>query len=210
MPVLPNAKHERFAQEIAKGKSANEAYVIAGYVKNDGNAIRLKGDERILSRIDELLSKSAEKAMISIESVLSELGKVGFANMQDYMKSTDDGDPYLDFSNLTRDQAAALSEVTVESFKEGKGKSAKNVQRVKFKLGDKLSALDKIGRHLGMFKDRVELTGKDGAAIQVDAVDMSPLEVARRMAFMLEQGRRAMAAMPVIEGELALKDHSKP
>lgn len=210
MPVLKNAKYERFAQEIAKGKTAGDAHALAGYAPNPSNADRLKKNNEIRGRIEELLNKSAEKAVISIESVLSELGKVGFANMQDYMKSTDEGDPYLDFSNLTRDQAAALSEVTVESFKEGKGKSAKNVQRVKFKLGDKLSALDKIGRHLGMFKDRVELTGKDGGAIQVDAVDMSPLEVARRMAFMLEQGRRAMAAMPVIEGELALKDHSKP
>jgi hypothetical protein len=30
------------------------------------------------------------------------------------MKSTHEGDPYLDFSSLTRDQTAALAEVTVE------------------------------------------------------------------------------------------------
>ena len=31
-----------------------------------------------------------------------------------YMKSTHEGDPYLDFSSLTRDQTGALAEVTVE------------------------------------------------------------------------------------------------
>jgi hypothetical protein len=40
--------------------------------------------------------------------VVDELRKIGFANMADYMKSTPEGDPSLDFSNLTRDQTAAL------------------------------------------------------------------------------------------------------
>jgi hypothetical protein len=36
--------------------------------------------------------------------------------MQDYMRVGPDGDPVLDFANLSRDQAAALQEVTVESY----------------------------------------------------------------------------------------------
>lgn len=31
MTVLPNARHESFAQALAKGKSAAEAYMEAGY-----------------------------------------------------------------------------------------------------------------------------------------------------------------------------------
>jgi len=41
--------------------------------------------------------------------VIGELRKIGFANMLDYMKSTPKGDPYLDFSALTRDQGAAAA-----------------------------------------------------------------------------------------------------
>ena len=69
MPVLSNPKHERFAQELAKGKSANEAYVLAGYSENDGNAIRLKGNERIAARLSELLERSARKTEITVESL---------------------------------------------------------------------------------------------------------------------------------------------
>jgi hypothetical protein len=47
------------------------------------------------------------------------------ANMADYMKSTPEGDPYLDFSALTRDQTAALSEVTVEDFLDRRGDDAR-------------------------------------------------------------------------------------
>jgi hypothetical protein len=41
MPVLPNNKHELFAQGLAKGLSADAAYQAAGYKRDRGNAARL-------------------------------------------------------------------------------------------------------------------------------------------------------------------------
>ncbi|MDI4239580.1 hypothetical protein OZ411_43140 [Bradyrhizobium sp. Arg237L] len=38
MRVLTNTKQERFAQELAKGKIADEAYQLAGCKPNRGNA----------------------------------------------------------------------------------------------------------------------------------------------------------------------------
>lgn len=170
MPILPNAKHERFAQEIAKGKSASEAYVEAGYKANRHNAATLARTKHISTRVDELLGRAryveeraveiaAEKLAITKESVLAELAKIGFANMQDYMRASPEGDPYLDFSAITRDQAAALSEVTVEDFTDGRGEGSRQVRRVKFKLHDKKGALVDIGRELGMFVSRSEVGG---------------------------------------------------
>jgi phage terminase small subunit len=88
---------------------------------------------------------------LTADMVVDELRKIAFANMAGYMKSTPDGYPYLDFSGLTGAQTAALSEVTVDSYFDGAGDDAREVKRVKFKLHDKLGALDKLGRHLGMF-----------------------------------------------------------
>ena len=42
MPTLRNPRHERFAQELATGKTADAAYVLAGYKENRSNAARLK------------------------------------------------------------------------------------------------------------------------------------------------------------------------
>jgi hypothetical protein len=67
MPVLKNPKHERFAQELAKGKTADEAYIIAGYAENRFNASRLKTNEYILHRIEEILSSAAESAEVTID-----------------------------------------------------------------------------------------------------------------------------------------------
>lgn len=96
---------------------------------------------------------------------LDELRKIAAANILDYMKSTPEGDPYLDFSALTRDQGAVLAEVTVEDFVDGRGEDARAVKRVKFKLHDKLSALDKLGRHLGLFTEKQHQEGR-GAQIR--------------------------------------------
>lgn len=121
----------------------------------------------IKKRVAEILDKAAERAEVNVARILEELSKLGFANMQDYMRVGLDGDPTLDFSKLTRDQAAALVEVTVEDFTDGRGDNARDVRRVKFKLADKRAALVDMGKHLGMFVDKHEHTGEGGGPIEV-------------------------------------------
>lgn len=64
MAVLPNAKWELFAQEIAKGKDGSEAIIAAGYKTNPRaasvSANRLLKDANVRARIDELLAKRDE------------------------------------------------------------------------------------------------------------------------------------------------------
>lgn len=62
MPILKNARHEAFAQELSKGQTADEAYQNAGFKPNRGNAARLKANESIQKRVDEIKSRVAEKA----------------------------------------------------------------------------------------------------------------------------------------------------
>ena len=60
-------------------------------------------------------AEAAEGAVATAREVLEQLTKISFANIQDYVRIGPDGDPVLDFENLTRDQAAALQEVTVSA-----------------------------------------------------------------------------------------------
>jgi phage terminase small subunit len=83
MPVLPNAKHERFAQELAKGKTATEAYILAGYKPNDGNAATLKGNQRVLERVTEIQDRSAIRAEITIQSLIEEAAEIQAAALRD-------------------------------------------------------------------------------------------------------------------------------
>jgi hypothetical protein len=67
MPTLQNPRQERFVQELAAGHSAAEAYERAGYKPNYGNCIRLKGNERVAARLDEILQESTKKIVQHVE-----------------------------------------------------------------------------------------------------------------------------------------------
>src|SRR5262245_47430430 len=54
MTILTNPRQELFAQQLAKGKSANEAYRLAGYRPCRQNAHRLSSNDAIQQRIAEL------------------------------------------------------------------------------------------------------------------------------------------------------------
>lgn len=76
MPVLLNAKHERFAQELAKGKTADEAYQLAGYKANRGNATTLKANQSITDRVAEIMERGALRAELSVASVTESLLRI--------------------------------------------------------------------------------------------------------------------------------------
>lgn len=73
MPVLKNARHEKFAQARAKGKTADDAYQDAGFKPHRGNASRLSANESILDRVAELQSKTVKKIEITVDSLAAEL-----------------------------------------------------------------------------------------------------------------------------------------
>ncbi|MCX5579458.1 hypothetical protein [Kaistia terrae] len=58
---------------MAKGKTADEAYAQAGYAPNRGNATRMKANESIRKRVDELQGRSAKRVEVTVESLAAEL-----------------------------------------------------------------------------------------------------------------------------------------
>lgn len=73
MPVLKNAKHELFAQALAKGKTQREAYIGAGYKYDEANAGRLTKNDGVAARVAELQGKVAAKVAVTVESLAAEL-----------------------------------------------------------------------------------------------------------------------------------------
>lgn len=172
-------KQERFVAEYLIDLNATQAAIRAGYsIKTaDQQAHQLLKKTSVAKAIEAAQAARAARTEITQDMVLRELAKLGFANMQDYMSITKDGEPFADLSKLNRDQAAAITEFTVEDFTEGRGDDARDVRRVKFKLADKRAALVDIGKHIGMFKEKVELTGKDSGPIEtITRVELVPLK----------------------------------
>ncbi len=82
MPALTNPKHEIYAQELAKGKTADEAYALAGYKKSRKNASRLKANEDILDRITQLRHGASKRAEVTIASLMQEASDIQAAAME--------------------------------------------------------------------------------------------------------------------------------
>jgi hypothetical protein len=76
MSILPNPRHERFAQALAEGKPACAAYEEAGYRRNDGNAVRMKGNENIKIRVGELQEQGAERAVVTLEGLIADASDI--------------------------------------------------------------------------------------------------------------------------------------
>ena len=183
-------KQTRFAMTYIETANASEAYRRSYRASKmsphsiEVEASRLLQDPEVTLRVRELQAEHRKRHDITIDRILRELSKIGFSNMLDYMK-VEGPDAFVDLSTLTRDQAAAIQEVTVEDYKDGRGENARDVRRVKVKLSDKRAALVDMGKHLGMFKQLHEHSGKDGGPIKIEDRPMSNIEAARRVAFAL-------------------------
>jgi len=73
MPILTNPRREKFAQGLFEGRPASEAYEKAGYRPNRANATRLKANDHIRARLDELHKAVIEDAGVTIEGHLAKL-----------------------------------------------------------------------------------------------------------------------------------------
>jgi phage terminase small subunit len=159
--TLANPRHERFAQALAQGKTATKAYVLAGYKANDGNASRMKGNERISARVQEIVGRAAERAEVSLERVLRELKAIAFSDISKAVtwgpsvqvrEEEEDGQRVkvivsalvlVPSDKLDENTAAAIAAVSQSS-----------TGALRIRMHNKLPALVALGKRLGMFDQR--------------------------------------------------------
>lgn len=156
-----------FVREYVKDLDSLAAAHRAGVPGQHGRMLK---NTVVVAALRKALEKPIEKYEISGERVLTELAKIGFANLGDFFEVGEDGAPRLNFKKLSRDDTAALAEVTVDEYVEGSGESARPVKKVKFKLADKQAALVNLGKNLGLFVEKREITGPNGGPIEIAAV----------------------------------------
>lgn len=163
-------KQARFVEEYLIDLNATQAAIRAGYSENTAaeigrqNLIKLE----IAEAISEAQEARSDRTLVTQDRVLKELARVGFSDLRSLM--TPEGSLTLP-DDWDDDTAAAVSSIEVVTRPTGETDEdgRKKVEHVhKLKVWDKVSALEKMGKHLGMFVDRHELSGKDGGAIDLN------------------------------------------
>jgi phage terminase small subunit len=189
------AKQKRFVEEYLIDLNATQAAIRAGYSEDTAGAIgheNLKKPE-IQDAISEAQAARSKRTEITADRVLQELAKVGFANASDVVNwgtkevafGYDDDGKRLpswqigDAAMVRNEMAPFVEPIDRDDLPEHIKAAVSEVKMTRdgmaIKMHDKVGALEKIGRHLGMFKDKVELTGKDGGPIQT--AEVSPREL---------------------------------
>lgn len=177
-------KMRLFVQHYLLDPNATAAALAAGYAPR---AAAQTGHEnlrkpQIREAIEAGQRKVSVKLEITQELLAQELAKLAMVNMEDFIRVGSDGDPYIDLSELTRDQAAAINEITVDDYVEGRGDEARDVKKVKFKLHDKRASIMDLAKLLGLVVTKHEVTGKDGGPLLVGPVTETPDELRARAA----------------------------
>lgn len=154
-----NGKQKAFATEYVIDYNATQAAIRAGYSERSAysQAHELLKKPEIMEAIKELEDAAAERAAITKDMVLKELSRVAFV---DPRKLFDENGRPKDVTNLDDDTAAALASVDIfEEFDYSGDEKELAGYTKKYKWIDKLRALEMLGKHLGMFTDKVHVEG---------------------------------------------------
>ena len=152
MAKLKNLRHEKFALEYSISLNATNAYkAVYGSPKGaENSASKLLGNPKVKARIKELSEKKEAKAEIKAFNVVEELEKIAKARAIDVFK--------LDGAFLTIKSLADIPEecqVAIESIECLSVGEHGTVTKVKFH--SKIKALELLGRHFGLFNDKLNI-----------------------------------------------------
>ena len=150
-------KQKRFVEEYLIDLNATQAAIRAGYsIKRAGEIGYQQLQKTTVSEAIALaMAERSKRTGVTQDRVVNELAKIAFAKMSDFVEWDENGVRFRDSGELSDEDAACVVEVSEQEMEFDWGKK----RTKKIKLHDKVSALEKIGRHLGMFNDKLDLGG---------------------------------------------------
>lgn len=160
------AKQQRFVDEYLIDLNATQAAIRAGYSEKTAysQGQRLLKNVETQTNIQNAMKKREEDIEITQAMVLKQLGRIAFSDVR---KLFDADGKLVDLTMLDDDVVAAIAGVDIFEEFSGYGENRMLIGYTKkYKLSDKLKALEMIGKHLGMFEKQANVR---------EVEDLSPL-----------------------------------
>lgn len=177
-PVVPDEsapreltpKQEQFCLEYLIDLNASAAARRAGYAEKDADVQgpRLLGNVRVADRIASLKAERAKRTRLDGDKALREQARLAFSDIGDILDFSGQNPTLRPARDIPPKARRAIASVKVKRYPErvGTGEDGKpafeTVEVIEFKLWSKTAALDSAMRHLGLYNDKLQLTGKDG------------------------------------------------
>ena len=159
-------KQKRFVEEYLIDLNATQAAIRAGYKRSeytDTNANKLLENTSVAEAIEKAMAERSKRTGINQDRVVEELAKLAFVNAADVI----DVNTATVLKDAKPEDLACIQSVKVK--KTTKGKDTIEEREVRFY--DKKDSLVQLGKHLGMFRDKLELEADMELNINIDYGD---------------------------------------
>lgn len=156
---IKGIRRELFVGALLQNPDPKEAIKETGLTSRS-SAHRLLNEPET----QELIRAKLDEYEISNDKILRHIAMRAFSNVDDLMSIGEDGVPTYDLTKATREQRAAIAEVTVdETGGDGDGER-RRVRRVRIKMTDSLRALELLARNRNLLKETIEIDIGEGLA----------------------------------------------
>lgn len=171
-------KQVKFCKEYVKDYNGTQSAIRAGYSKKTANpmAARMLAKVNIQSAINRLEGAFERRFLSHKEKILRELATIGYSDIKDYMYVDPvNGKVYIkDIDKIPAHLSKALKSLKSKSkVIKSLGESEVLSEEREIIIHDKLKALELMGKEIGMFKEKHEVTGKDGGPVKMKLEDLS-------------------------------------
>lgn len=143
-------KQQCFVNEYLIDLNATQAAIRAGYSAKtaDQQGSRMLANVKVQQAISEAMAKRSRRTGVNQDRVVLELAKIAFVKMTDVVDS--DGAIRED---ATDDDLACIESIKVKRSDTDTGSSEER----EVKVASKLKALELLGKHLGMWNDKLDV-----------------------------------------------------
>lgn len=175
-------KQDQFITEFLLDSNGTQAAIRAGYSPRTARsqAARLLAkanvQDALAARRAAVTQPILDRYAITRDRTLREMALLSYSNMADYVGEDGELRP---IGELTRDQAAAISEYTTTDVIVTRGEHSTVVsRRTKLKLSGKREALESLAKLSGQFKD-----GEEETSHVTFIVNFAPRRQSRRLSY---------------------------
>lgn len=143
-------RQKRFVEEYLIDLNATQAAIRAGYSAKtaEQTASRMLSFVKVEQAIAEALAERSKRTGINQDRVVQELAKIAFVRMTDIV---DSNGRILD--NATDEDKSCIESI---KYKRSDSESGSSEER-EVKIASKLKALELLGKHLGMWNDKINV-----------------------------------------------------
>jgi phage terminase small subunit len=158
-PLTP--RQALFVAEYLKDLNATKAAIRAGYSAASAHSCgpRLLENADVATAIASAIERRSQRVEIKADDILRELYRLATVDLGGAIDQATGR--LLPLHEMPEDVRRAISSIETEELWEGRGEDRERLgDLVKVKFWDKKAALELLGKHVGIFVDRSEVTLK--------------------------------------------------